>query len=95
MLPDSDGSTSYSNFLTNYGVDYNTTKTKPYDVALLNLPLSFLRSGYYSTYGGLYNQVSYGNYRMASFSLLFDSGNLNPTNSTNAYIGYSVRCVSR
>ena len=96
MLPDNNGETSYSNLLIAYGINHNagSNKTKPYDVALLNMPLSFLRSGYLSD-GTLKLQGNYGRYRMASLSLYFSSGALNPTYDTHDSYGYSVRCVSR
>ena len=82
----------YNNLVTIYNF-LNTPSNK--DSAFLNLPLSFLRSGYYSNSGSLSYQGSYGRYRMTSRSLLFDSGGLDPTNGTGADRGYSVRCVSK
>ena len=96
-LPENNGDTSYSNLLLAYGIDFDAgdNRISPYDAALLNLPLSYLRSGYYYDTGALNYQGSNGYYRMSSLRLGFNSSNLNPTYSTNADVGYSVRCVSR
>ena len=96
-LPENDSNTSYSNLLMVYGIDFNAgdKMVEPYDAALLNFPLSFLRSGYYDRTGALYGQGSYGYYRMTSLRLVFNSGLLSPANDTLAGNGYSVRCVSR
>ena len=96
-LPENNGDTSYSNLLLAYGIDFNAgdNRIQPFDAALLNLPLSFLRSGYYYNTGALRYQGSVGEYRMSSLSLYFYLGDLYPTNDTLAYYGYSVRCVSR
>ena len=96
-LPESENKTSYSNLLLAYGIDFNAgdNRVQPYDAALLNLPLSYLRSGNYYNTGTLSVQGSYGVYRMSSLSLLFNSSGLDPTYITYAYYGYSVRCVSR
>ena len=79
--------------LINFYNFLNTPSNK--DSALLNLPLSFLRSGSYGGGGSLDNQGSVGRYRMPSLRMDFDSSALYPTH--NAYVkeGLSVRCVSR
>ena len=96
-LPENNGDTSYSNLLLAYGIDFNAgdNRIQPYDAALLNLPLSFLRSGYYGNTGALNAQGVGGYYRMSSLRLYFNSSNLNPTNRTDANYCYSVRCVAR
>ena len=96
MLPQSNRSTSYANFLRAYGVDYSAPSLTNHDSALLNLPLSFLRSGSYNYRDGfLYYQGNYGDYRMSSLSLGLSSGYLTPVDGTSANSGFSVRCVSR
>ena len=96
-LPEKNGDANYSNLLLSYSVDFNAgdNRIEPYDAALLNLPLSFLRSGGYNGTGALNGQGYSGYYRMSSLRLLFYSSYLNPTNYADAYNGYSVRCVSR
>ena len=95
-LPESDDKTSYSNLFQTYDIDFNSMNMiSPYDASLLNLPLSFLRSGRYYNTGALYGQGSYGVYRVSSLNLYFGSSSLVPTSSTSANDGYSVRCVSR
>ena len=96
-LPDNNGDTSYSNLLLAYGIDFNAgdNMVSPYDAALLNLPLSYLRSGYHNSTGALSSQDSVGGYRMSSLRLGFNSSSLYPTSSTFASDGFSVRCVSR
>ena len=93
-LPDKYRKTDYSSFLIIYGIDYKPSKTSPYDAALLNLPLSFLRSGIYYGDGSLGYQGTDGYCRMTSLRLFFNAGNLTPTYSTNANYGYSMRCVA-
>ena len=94
-LPNNAKGTSYSRLLEAYGIDHAATTKSNYDSGLVNLPLSFLRSGIYSSSGTLTTQGSRGSYRMTSQRLYFHSDSLKPTNSTSAYTGYSVRCVSR
>ena len=95
-LPDNNGKTSYSNLLIAYGIDNSASKvSNTFDAALINLPLSFLRSGRYVSNGSLYGQGNDGVYRMASLLLYFYSGGLDPADGTYASYGYSVRCVGR
>ena len=96
-LPDRNDDTSYSNFLLAYNIDFNAgdNRISSYDAALLNLPLSFLRSGLYTYTGALNYRSSVGEYRMSSLSLYSYLSDLIPTNDTNANYGFSVRCVSR
>ena len=95
ILPQNGTPTGYAYFLLTYGIDHHVPSRPNQDSALLNLPLSFLRSGYYGNGGSLIVQGSNGGYRMASLSLYFGSRDLNPTNGTDAHYGFSVRCVSR
>ena len=94
-LPQNGRNTGYSHLLENYGVDYNASSRTNQDSALLNLPLSFLRSGDYSSGGSLGGQGNLGRYRMSSLRLHFGSGGLAPAYNTDAGGGYMVRCVSR
>ena len=94
-LPQKDRDTDYAKFLMTYGIDYNASSRSNQDSALLNLPLSYLRSGSYSASGSPHYQGNYGDYRMSSLSLGLGSGDLKPTDHTSADGGYSVRCVSR
>ena len=96
-LPEYNGNTRYSNLLLAYGIDFNAgdNMASPYDAALLNLPLSFLRSGYYNFNGNLSGQGSGGFYRMSSLRLYFNSSGLGLTYPTSAGSGFPVRCVSR
>lgn len=96
-LPENDSDTSYSNLLLAYGIDFNAgdNMVSPYDAALLNLPLSFLRSGAYLNTGSLSSRGSRGDYRMSWYRMNFTSILLFPNYDASAYTGYSVRCVSR
>ena len=94
-LPQNTGNTSYSHILDMYGIDNFAATKSNYDSGLVNLPLSYLRSGYYYSDGTLYYQGISGVYRMTSQRLGFHSSNLNPTSNTDANRGYSVRCVGR
>ena len=103
-LPESNNNTSYSDFLLTYNIDFNAENKliQPFDSALLNLPLSFLRSGIYYDLGSLNGRGSRGDYWSAVGSssagahrLYFNSGDLRPQVSSSKYLGFAVRCVSR
>ena len=95
MVPQNNSSTSYANFLIAYGIDYGSkNKTQPYDAALLNLPLSFLRSGRYDN-NSTGNRGGTGYYRMSANQLALRSGDVNVGHNTFPTQGLSVRCIAR
>ena len=73
------------------------------DSIVMNVPLGFIRGGYYYwSYGNLYSRRSSGLYwssRVASGTnsryLLFYGSFLGPRNSNYRGYGFAVRCVAR
>ena len=88
------------NDFNNLNLYYNGGKTNT-GAGLLAAPLYFVRSGYV-------NNTSIGNFGSSgyywsstvnsttnAYFLYFNSGNVNPANSTNRNYGFSVRCIAR
>ena len=97
-LPSKEGNKSYQNLLIN---SYNTPTNS--DAALLAMPLSFVRAGYYySGDGSFYNQGGNGVLWSSTvyssgftYLLRFRDSNVYPQYNYGRGYGGSVRCVVR
>ena len=93
-LPENNNNTSYNNLLASY-LDKNAPAKTNNDSALLNLPLSFIRVGYYSRLNYYNEREQTGHYRMTSNSLYVMNTTPSFVGNQNSFHGYSVRCVVR